>query len=161
MLSTGDESSEGSRSNGVRGSVGVWTRGAWTIDASFDFVDDLPLAVGYGGDSFIVVREYNALANLGYVLRTGRWSLTPSLGLGLRRSSFYYQADPNNITTMYPFTVEHEGYFGVVQASALGAVDFADRIQLTVQLDTMLHSDPWQMHENLELIWIAGVGVVL
>jgi hypothetical protein len=101
-------------------------------------------------------------ANLGYVLRTGRWSLTPALGLGLRHAKLDYEPDAyDQATTMYPFGLERQGFMGVAQASAIGAVDFADRVQLTVQLSTMLHPDSWQMRENLELIWIAGAGVAL
>jgi len=160
MLSVSTNMGERSISNGARGSVGVWTRGAWTIDASFDFVDDLPLALAYGdGNGLLSVREYNAIASLGYVLRTGRWSVTPALGLGLRRATLLYVADP--FDSMYPFGVDHTGFFVVAQASALAAVDFADRVQLTVQVTSMLHSDPWQMRENLELVWIAGLGVAL
>jgi hypothetical protein len=160
MLSLGNDTGERSLSTGVRGTVGVWSRGAWTIDASLDFVDDLPLAVGYGGGA-IGIREYNAFANLGYVLRSGRWSVTPALGLGVRHSRFDYLPDPSDFTTMYPFGLHREGFFAVAQGSAIGAVDFADRFQLTVQLSSMLHPDSWQLRENLELVWIGGVGVVL
>jgi len=162
MLSFSNNMGERSISNGARGSVGVWTRGAWTVDASFDFVDDLPLALAYGdGNGILSVREYNAIASLGYVLRSGRWSVTPALGLGLRRATLLYLGDLGTPDLMYPFGVERTGFFGVAQASVLGAVDFADRVQLTVQVSSMLHTDPWQMRENLELVWIAGIGVVL
>jgi hypothetical protein len=53
---------------------------------------------------------------------------------------------------------DERGMMCVAQVSALGAIDLNDRWQLTGGVSAVFHPDPWMIRENMELVWIGGVG---
>jgi hypothetical protein len=156
MLSLDQDVGHTLASRGVRGSVGVWTRGPWTIDVSLDYVNSTPLMLGTWPGGWLSVRELDAFANLGYTQRHRWWSVTPSLGLGARYGLF-------DFTGAGPWIPDdrRRGLMPVAQASLLGALDLTQRVQLTLGMSAVFHPDPWDIYENLELQWIGGVGVAM
>jgi hypothetical protein len=146
---------------GLRGSVGVWNRGPWTVDVSLDFVDVNPtLYYPVAHDPEEGIEEFHAFANLGYVLRSGRWSFTPSIGAG----AGYATLAEDVILDMSPpglVPIHDHALMWVAQATALGAVDLTPRLQLTMQVSSLVHQDSWAAEQNFELMWIGGVGVAM
>jgi len=150
MLSPEDNISYQANSRGVRASAGVWTRGGWTLDASLELVASHPVNLGRpAGD--LKVDEYTAVASFGYALRSGQVSLTPSLGLGARYATFYYSANAAH-------TFNQDGMMVVEQLSLLGALDLTDRVQATLGMTVVFHPDPWDLRQNMELVWGGGLG---
>lgn len=152
MLAHAGNGGGGLHSDGIRGSVGVWTHDAWTLDVSLDYVSpNHPVSPAFVGFS-----EVNAFANLGYALHHGFWSLTPSIGLGLRYGTFdYWSGDPMEAP-------EHDrNVMPVAQGSLVGGIDVTDRVQLVFGMSAVLHPDLWDIGENLELEWLGGVGVAM
>jgi len=150
-LSPGPKDGVVPHSDGVRASVGVWTRDAWTVDVSADYVSSRPSPY-----TLATVREVNAFANLGYAIHHGIWSLTPSIGAGLRYASF-------NDGLGYPMapSPDHGNVMPVAQGTLLGGYSVTERIQLVLGMSAVVHPDLYDIGENLELEWLGGVGVAM
>jgi hypothetical protein len=155
MLGAGYQRIDKDTATGARGSVGLWTRGGWTLDATLAVQGSTPFP-GYNrpSDGLLSLFYADAIANLGYVLRVDRFSLTPSLGLGGRYATFDYglAVPPAGMT------FKHESVMWISQVAITAAYDILPRLQVTFGPVLTAYPDPWRINQNAELVLAGGVG---